>query len=116
MPMSMTDILIQHKVDNALRLVHEPGSFHYKAFFQEIGLIGKSSADAKKVFTVLDQNKSGYIEEQELLYFLKRFSADARELTRAEVQPMMKASNAKNGKMKMNDFVSMVMSIPHKAH
>lgn len=43
-----------------------PGTFDYKSFFAQVGLTASSEADRKKVFTVLDQDKSGYIEEEEL--------------------------------------------------
>lgn len=43
-----------------------PESFNYKAFFAETGLSGKSADDIKKAFFVIDQDKSGFIEEDEL--------------------------------------------------
>ena len=41
-------------------------SFSYKAFFAKCGLSGKSADDIKKAFFVIDQDKSGFIEEDEL--------------------------------------------------
>lgn len=42
------------------------GSFDHKKFFDMVGLKAKSSDDVKKVFTVLDADNSGFIEEEEL--------------------------------------------------
>lgn len=41
-------------------------SFDHKKFFEMVGLHAKSSDDVKKVFTVLDADNSGFIEEEEL--------------------------------------------------
>lgn len=41
-------------------------SFNYKSFFSKVGLSGKSSDNVKKAFAVIDQDKSGFIEEDEL--------------------------------------------------
>lgn len=41
-------------------------SFNYKTFFQKCGLAGKSADDLKKAFAIIDQDNSGFIEEEEL--------------------------------------------------
>ena len=41
-------------------------SFKYKEFFAKVGLAAKSADDIKKAFAVIDQDKSGFIEEDEL--------------------------------------------------
>lgn len=41
-------------------------SFDHKKFFEMVGLKTKSTDDVKKVFTVLDADNSGFIEEEEL--------------------------------------------------
>ena len=41
-------------------------SFKYKDFFAKVGLAAKSADDVKKAFAIIDQDKSGFIEEDEL--------------------------------------------------
>lgn len=41
-------------------------SFDHKKFFEMVGLKAKSADEVKKVFTVLDADNSGFIEEEEL--------------------------------------------------
>lgn len=41
-------------------------SFNYKTFFKACGLSAKSEADVKKAFLIIDQDNSGFIEEEEL--------------------------------------------------
>lgn len=49
-----------------LCLLTAADSFDYKTFFGKVGLSGKSSDDVKKAFKVIDQDESGFIEEEEL--------------------------------------------------
>lgn len=41
-------------------------SFNYKQFFEMVGLKKKGPEDVKKVFHILDKDRSGFIEEDEL--------------------------------------------------
>lgn len=41
-------------------------SFNHKDFFAKVGLSAKSGDDVKKAFAIIDQDKSGFIEEDEL--------------------------------------------------
>lgn len=41
-------------------------SFDYKAFFAKVGLSAKTADDVKKAFAIIDQDNSGFIEEEEL--------------------------------------------------
>ena len=47
-------------------LLSAEGSFNHKTFFAKVGLAAKSAADIKKAFEVIDQDKSDFIEEDEL--------------------------------------------------
>lgn len=41
-------------------------SFSPKMFFKTVGLFKKSALEIERVFRILDQDKSGYIEQDEL--------------------------------------------------
>lgn len=41
-------------------------SFDYKKFFKACGLASKTAEDVKKAFAIIDQDNSGFIEEEEL--------------------------------------------------
>lgn len=43
-----------------------PDSFCPKKFFEICGLVKKTPQEVKKVFAILDNDGSGYIEEDEL--------------------------------------------------
>lgn len=58
--------LLSHYRSLSLHAHLAPGTFDYKSFFAQVGLTCSSEADQQKVFTVLDQDQSGYIEMEEL--------------------------------------------------
>lgn len=51
---------------NGIMCVAGADSFEYKKFFKACGLASKSSDDVKKAFKIIDQDNSGFIEEEEL--------------------------------------------------
>lgn len=57
---------LQCLIWSILRLLTAADSFKHKEFFAKVGLAGKSADDIKKAFAVIDQDKSGFIEEDEL--------------------------------------------------
>ncbi|MGH0174152.1 UNVERIFIED_CONTAM: hypothetical protein FKN15_018424 [Acipenser sinensis] len=58
-----------------------------------IGLKSKSSDDVKKVFKILDQDASGFIEEDELKHVLKGFDKAGRDLSDTETKTFLKAAD-----------------------
>uniref|UniRef100_A0A8C2Z828 Parvalbumin n=1 Tax=Cyclopterus lumpus TaxID=8103 RepID=A0A8C2Z828_CYCLU len=77
----------------ALAACQAADSFKHKDFFGKVGLSAKSADDIKNAFKVIDQDKSGFIEEEELKLFLQNFSASARALTDGETKAFLKAGD-----------------------
>ncbi|KAF4085214.1 hypothetical protein AMELA_G00114500 [Ameiurus melas] len=111
MNMSLTDILSAEAIENAIKECEAPDSFSYKKFFQLIGLTKKSPEEVREVFRLLDDNNSGFIEESELKFFLRRFVPRARTLTENETKNFMSGSDGNSdGKIGVDEFQSMVLS------
>ncbi|XP_062263177.1 parvalbumin beta-like [Platichthys flesus] len=97
------------KVKAALDGCAAADSFNYKTFFGACGLAGKSADEIKVAFGVIDQDASGYIEEEELKLFLQNFSASARALTDKETAAFLAAGDSDNdGKIGVDEFAALV--------
>ncbi|XP_034415085.1 parvalbumin 3 [Cyclopterus lumpus] len=95
----------------ALAACQAADSFKHKDFFGKVGLSAKSADDIKNAFKVIDQDKSGFIEEEELKLFLQNFSASARALTDGETKAFLKAGDVDgDGMIGMDEFAAMVKS------
>uniref|UniRef100_A0A3B5MS05 Parvalbumin n=1 Tax=Xiphophorus couchianus TaxID=32473 RepID=A0A3B5MS05_9TELE len=91
--MAMSSILNADDIKKALDAFAVADSFDHKKFFEIVGLKSKSPNDVKKVFTVLDADNSGFIEEEELKFVLKGFAKDGRDLTDKETKAFLKAAD-----------------------
>nr|BBH84736.1 parvalbumin [Arctoscopus japonicus] len=95
----------------ALAACKAADSFKHKEFFSKIGLSAKSAADIINAFKVIDQDQSGFIEEEELKLFLQNFSASARALTDKETKAFLAAGDVDgDGMIGMDEFAAMVKS------
>ncbi|XP_063170988.1 parvalbumin, thymic CPV3-like [Candoia aspera] len=91
--MSISDFLSPSDIAAALQDCQAPDSFNHRKFFQLSGMSKKSSSQLKDIFQILDRNQSGFIEEEELKYFLQRFEAEARLLTVTETEKILAAAD-----------------------
>ncbi|NWI14312.1 PRVB protein, partial [Crypturellus soui] len=92
--MALAGILTDAEIAAGLQSCQDADSFNYKTFFVKVGLNSKSKDQLAKVFGILDQDRSGFIEEDELKLFLKNFSASARALTDAETKAFLAAGDS----------------------
>nr|XP_054606670.1 parvalbumin 6 [Nothobranchius furzeri]XP_054606671.1 parvalbumin 6 [Nothobranchius furzeri]XP_054606672.1 parvalbumin 6 [Nothobranchius furzeri] len=107
--MAMSSILNADDIKKALDAFAAAESFDHKKFFDMLGLKSKSSDDVKKVFTALDADNSGFIEEEELKFVLKSFSKNARDLTDKETKAFIKAADMDgDGKIGIEEFSALV--------
>ncbi|XP_053132646.1 parvalbumin, thymic CPV3 [Hemicordylus capensis] len=109
--MSITDILSPSDISAALRDCQAPDSFNHKKFFQISGMTKKSGSQVKEIFRYLDNDQSGFIEEDELKFFLQRFESGARVLTATETKTFLAAADHDgDGKIGAEEFQEMVHS------
>ncbi|KAJ8363844.1 hypothetical protein SKAU_G00126750 [Synaphobranchus kaupii] len=104
-------ILASDAIEKAVKDCQAPDSFSYKKFFQLCGLTKKSPQEIKDVFRILDNDGSGFIEEEELKFFLQRFSPGARVLTDKETKSFLSdADDDNDGRIGAEEFQTMVLS------
>ncbi|XP_029293545.1 parvalbumin 8 [Cottoperca gobio] len=109
--MSLSSILSADAIDSAIKDCQAPDSFCPKKFFQVCGLTKKSPQEVKKVFGILDNDGSGFVEEEELKFFLQRFSPGARVLTDKETKGFLcAADDDSDGRIGADEFQAMVLS------
>ncbi|XP_008580530.1 PREDICTED: oncomodulin-1 [Galeopterus variegatus] len=88
-----------------------PDTFEPQKFFQTSGLSKMSASQVKDVFRFIDNDQSGYLDEEELKFFLQKFESGARELTESETKSLMAAAdNDGDGKIGADEFQEMVHS------
>ncbi|XP_068434214.1 parvalbumin beta-like [Clinocottus analis] len=96
-------------IATALDGCKDAGTFNHKTFFHACGLAGKSGDEVKKAFSIVDQDNSGFIEEEELKLFLQTFKAGARALTDAETKAFLKAGDSDgDGMIGADEFAALV--------
>ncbi|XP_053298891.1 parvalbumin beta [Pleuronectes platessa] len=107
--MAFAGMLSEEDIRAAVQACQAADSFNYKTFFGACGLAGKSADEIKVAFGVIDQDASGYIEEEELKLFLQNFSAGARALTDKETAAFLAAGDSDNdGKIGVDEFAALV--------
>ncbi|XP_056263222.1 parvalbumin 8 [Pseudoliparis swirei] len=109
--MSLSSVLSADAIDSAIKDCQAPDSFCPRKFFQLCGLTKKSPQEVKNVFEILDHDGSGFIEEEELKFFLQRFSPGARILTDKETKEFLcAADDDSDGRIGADEFQAMVLS------
>ncbi|XP_032869237.1 parvalbumin, thymic-like [Amblyraja radiata] len=107
--MKITDFLVAGDVAAALAECNAPGSFHLKRFSQTSGLAKKSSEEMGKIFGIIDEDGSGFIETSELKLFLRYFCPEARELSDAEMDSFVSAGDVDgDGRIDCGEFLSLI--------
>ncbi|KAK5880965.1 hypothetical protein CesoFtcFv8_021819 [Champsocephalus esox] len=109
--MAVTDFLAASDIALAINACTAKDSFSPKMFLKTVGLSKKNTTEIKRIFTILDQDKSGFIEQDELQLFLQNFSKGARPLTAAETRGfLLQGDSDGDGKIGLEEFSALVKS------
>uniref|UniRef100_A0A8C4VAW4 Parvalbumin n=1 Tax=Falco tinnunculus TaxID=100819 RepID=A0A8C4VAW4_FALTI len=92
--MALSGILTEAEIVACLQSCQAADSFNYKNFFVKVGLKSKSKDQLTKAFRILYWDRSGFMEEDELNFFLQSLSAHARALTDAETKAFLAAGDS----------------------
>ncbi|XP_051898804.1 parvalbumin, thymic-like [Pristis pectinata] len=107
--MNITDFLATGDVAAALAECSDPGSFHLKKFSKTSGLAKKSTEEITKIFAILDDDQSGFIEKSELKLFLRYFCPQARELSDTETDSFVSTGDVDgDGRINCVEFQSLI--------
>uniref|UniRef100_A0A8C6TQP3 Parvalbumin n=1 Tax=Neogobius melanostomus TaxID=47308 RepID=A0A8C6TQP3_9GOBI len=109
--MAITDFLASSDINFAINACKAKDTFSPKMFFKAVGLSKKTPSEIERVFKILDQDKSGFIEQDELQLFLQNFSKGARPLTAAETRAfLLEGDSDGDGKIGWEEFSALVKS------
>ncbi|XP_078064090.1 parvalbumin beta-like [Mustelus asterias] len=107
--MKISDFLAAADVVAALAECTAPGTFHLKKFSKTSGLAKKSADEIKKIFAILDNDKSGFIEKGELRSFLQYFCPEARVLSDTEMNSFVSAGDVDgDGRISFTEFQGLI--------
>ncbi|XP_077195735.1 parvalbumin alpha [Paroedura picta] len=107
--MAMTDLLDADDLLKAVGAFAAPDSFNHKKFFEMTGMKKKNQEDMKRIFHILDKDRSGFLEQDELKFLLQGFLPQGRVLTGKEVQILLTAGDKDgDGKIGVDEFTAMV--------
>nr|XP_056722594.1 parvalbumin beta-like [Euleptes europaea] len=102
---AMSDIFTDEEMAAGMDSAKAANSFNHKTFFAKVGLNSKSKEQLAKMFGILDLDKSGFIEVDELRRFLQNFKSGARDLNDREIKEFLKAGDTDgDGKIGVDEF------------